>query len=70
MVSLYNIKYLGFGKPPRSDSALYKFINLKKYLPITLTETTAQSSFRTARRYFIYAKGCCSKAFIATIESF
>ena len=58
-----------FGENPRSDSALYKFINAKKSgQPITLTETTAQSSFRTARRDFIYVKDV-AKAFIATIES-
>ena len=58
-----------FGEPPRPDSALHAFLSAKKNgTPITLTETTAQSSFRSARRDFIYVKDV-AKAFIKAMES-
>lgn len=45
-----------FGENQREDTALAAFIRLKKAgLPITLTETTAQSSFRSGQRDFVYA---------------
>ena len=71
----YNLKtsvfrlYQIYGENQRKDTALAAFINSKKLgKPITLTETTAQSSFRTGRRDFIYVKDV-AKAFIATMTS-
>lgn len=71
----YNLKtsvlrlYQIYGENQRKDTALAAFINSKKLgKPITLTETTAQSSFRTGRRDFIYVKDV-AKAFIATMLS-
>ena len=64
VLRLYQI----YGENQRKDTALVAFINSKKLgKPITLTETTAQSSFRTGRRDFIYVKDV--KAFIATMLS-
>ena len=58
-VRLYQV----YGENQRSDTALAKFIKSKKEnIPITLTETTAQSTFRTGRRDFIYVKDV-AKAF-------
>ena len=46
-----------FGENQRKDTALAAFLRAKKEgRPITLTETTAQSSFRTGQRDFIYVK--------------
>lgn len=46
-----------FGENQRSDTSLAAFFRAKKEgRPITLTETTAQSSFRTGQRDFIYVK--------------
>jgi len=65
VLRLYQI----YGENQRKDTALAAFINSKKLgKPITLTETTAQSSFRTGRRDFIYVKDV-AKAFIATMTS-
>ena len=71
----YNLKtsvlrlYQIYGENQRKDTALAAFINSKKLgKPITLTKTTAQSSFRTGRRDFIYVKDV-AKAFIATMLS-
>ena len=65
VLRLYQI----YGENQRKDTALAAFINSKKLgKPITLTETTAQSSFRTGRRDFIYVKDV-AKAFIATMLS-
>lgn len=45
-----------FGEYQRDDTALAAFLRAKKNgKPITLTETTAQSSFRSGQRDFIYA---------------
>lgn len=45
-----------FGEYQREDTALAAFLRQKKIgQPITLTETTAQSSFRSGQRDFIYA---------------
>jgi UDP-glucose 4-epimerase len=58
-----------FGENQRKDTALSKFIKSKKEnIAITLTETTAQSSFRTARRDFIYVKDVAD-AFVAAAKS-
>ena len=58
-----------YGENQRHDTALSKFIQSKKEnRPITLTETTAQSSFRTGRRDFIYVKDVAD-AFVATLKS-
>ena len=65
VLRLYQI----YGENQRKDTALAAFINSKKLgKPITLTETTAQSSFKTGRRDFIYVKDV-AKAFIATMLS-
>ncbi len=46
-----------FGENQRKDTAISAFIRSKREgKPITLVETTAQSSFRTGRRDFIYVK--------------
>lgn len=58
-----------YGENQRKDTALSKFIKSKKEnIPITLTETTAQSSFRTGRRDFIYVKDVAD-AFVAATKS-
>ena len=45
-----------FGEHQRDDTALAAFIKCKKAgLPVTLTEQTAQSSFKSGQRDFIYA---------------
>lgn len=45
-----------FGELQREDTALAAFLKAKKEgRPITLTETTAQSSFKSGQRDFIYA---------------
>lgn len=59
-----------FGENQRSDTALAAFFRAKKNgQPITLTETTAQSSFRTGQRDFIYvkdlARACVRAALVA-----
>jgi UDP-glucose 4-epimerase len=71
----YNLKtsvlrlYQVYGENQRKDTALAAFIRAKKTgKPITLTETTAQSTFRTGRRDFIYVKDV-AKAFISTMLS-
>lgn len=57
-----------FGEYQREDTALSAFIKSKKEgKPITLTETTAQSSFRSGQRDFIYA-GDLAKAVVLTME--
>lgn len=46
-----------YGENQRSDTAFAKFFDAKRDgKPITLTETTAQSSFRTGQRDFVYVK--------------
>lgn len=46
-----------FGENQRHDTAMAAFFRARKEnKPITLTETTAQSSFRTGQRDFIYVK--------------
>lgn len=61
--------YQVYGENQRPDTALSAFMRAKKSgKPITLTETTAQSSFRTGRRDFIYVKDV-AKAFLAAMVS-
>lgn len=58
-----------FGENQRKDSALYAFFQAKKSgRPMTLTETTAQSSFRTGQRDYVYVKDV-ARAFIKAAES-
>jgi len=58
-----------FGENQRKDTALAAFFRAKKEgRTITLTETTAQSSFRTGQRDFIYVKEVAS-AFVKAAES-
>ena len=71
----YNLKtstlrlFQVYGENQRKDTALAAFIKSRKEnKPITLTETTAQSSFKTGRRDFIYV-GDVAEAFIANCES-
>ena len=45
-----------FGEYQREDTALAAFFKAKKQnKPVTLTKTTAQSSFKTSQRDFVYA---------------
>ena len=61
--------YQVYGENQRKDTALAAFIKAKKTgQTITLTETTAQSSFRTGRRDFIYVKDV-ARAFISAMLS-
>jgi UDP-glucose 4-epimerase len=58
-----------FGELQRDDTALAAFLKLKKAgKPITLTETTAQSTFKSGQRDFIYA-GDVAEAVLALVES-
>ncbi len=58
-----------FGENQRKDTAISKFIQSKiEGRPITLVETTAQSSFKTGRRDFIYVKDL-SEAILIAAES-
>jgi nucleoside-diphosphate-sugar epimerase len=55
-----------YGENQRKDTAISKFIQSKKEgKPITLIETTAQSSFKTGRRDFIYVKDLAEAVIIA-----
>ena len=55
-----------FGENQRKDTAISAFIRSKREgRPITLTKTTAQSSFRTGRRDFIYVKDLADAVTIA-----
>lgn len=58
-----------FGEYQREDTALAAFLKAKKNgAPVTLTETTAQSTFRSGQRDFIYA-GDLARALILALES-
>lgn len=58
-----------FGELQREDTALAAFMRFKKEgKPITLTETTAQSSFRSGQRDFIYA-GDLARAVVMVMEA-
>jgi len=59
--------YQIYGENQREDTALAAFIRAKiENRPITLTETTAQSSFKTARRDFIYVGDVASAVYMAS----
>lgn len=58
-----------YGENQRKDTAISKFIKSKKEgKPITLVETTAQSSFKTGRRDFIYVKDLAEAVVKAAIS--
>ncbi|MBI5138670.1 MAG: NAD-dependent epimerase/dehydratase family protein [Candidatus Vogelbacteria bacterium] len=58
-----------FGEYQREDTALAAFLRLKKTgQPITLTETTAQSSFRSGQRDFIYAGDIANAVYILVTD--
>lgn len=58
-----------FGENQRHDTSLAAFFRARKEgRPITLTETTAQSSFRTGQRDFIYVKDVAD-AFVKAAET-
>lgn len=58
-----------FGENQRPDTAMAAFFRARKSgKPITLTETTAQSSFRSGQRDFIYVKEVAD-AFVTACES-
>lgn len=58
-----------YGENQRPDTAMAAFFRAKKEnKPITLTETTAQSSFRTGQRDFVYV-GEVAEAFVKALES-
>lgn len=58
-----------FGEYQREDTAVAAFLKAKKEgRQITLTETTAQSSFRSGQRDFVYA-GDLVKALLLALES-
>lgn len=57
-----------FGEYQREDTALAAFLRLRKQgLPITLTETMAQSKFKSGQRDFVYA-GDLARAVVAVAE--
>src|SRR4029077_10658729 len=58
-----------FGENQRVDTAMAAFFRSRiEGRPITLTETTAQSSFRTGQRDFVYVKEV-AEAFARALES-
>jgi len=58
-----------FGENQRQDTVMAAFFRAKKEgKPITLTETTAQSAFRTGQRDFVYVKDVAD-AFLRAAES-
>ncbi|MGA2444172.1 MAG: NAD-dependent epimerase/dehydratase family protein [Opitutaceae bacterium] len=58
-----------FGENQRKDTAMAAFFRARQEgRPITLTETTAQSSFRTGQRDFVYVKEVAD-AFALALES-
>ena len=58
-----------FGENQRQDTAMAAFFRARKESkPITLTETTAQSAFRTGQRDFVYVKEV-AEAFARALES-
>jgi nucleoside-diphosphate-sugar epimerase len=58
-----------FGENQRTDTAMAAFFRARQEgRAITLTETTAQSSFRTGRRDFVYVKEV-AEAFVRALES-
>jgi UDP-glucose 4-epimerase len=58
-----------FGENQRKDTAMAAFFRARQEgRPITLTETTAQSSFRSGQRDFVYVKEV-AEAFALALES-
>ena len=58
-----------FGELQREDTALAAFMRFKEQgKPITLTKTTAQSTFKSGQRDFVYA-GDVAKALVLLAES-
>jgi UDP-glucose 4-epimerase len=58
-----------FGENQRDDTALAAFIRSRlNNIPITLTETTAQSTFRTAQRDFVYVGDVAEAVYLASIS--
>jgi len=58
-----------YGENQREDTALAAFIRSRlKNIPITLTETTAQSTFRTAQRDFVYVGDVAEAVYLAAIS--
>lgn len=58
-----------FGEYQREDTALAAFMKAKKNgQPITLTETTAQSSFRSGQRDFVYAGDIANAVYLLTTK--
>lgn len=58
-----------FGEYQRDDTALAAFLRAKKNgKPITLTETTAQSSFKSAQRDFVYAGDIADAVYLLTTD--
>jgi len=56
-----------FGEHQRDDTALAAFLRAKKNgQPITLTETTAQSSFKSGQRDFVYAGDVAEAVYLLT----
>lgn len=58
-----------FGEYQRDDTALAAFLRAREEnRPITLTETTAQSSFRSGQRDFIYAGDVAEAVYLLTTD--
>lgn len=58
-----------FGEFQREDTALAAFLKAKKdNKPVTLTQTTAQSSFKSGQRDFVYA-GDLAEALVMALDS-
>ena len=58
-----------FGEYQREDTALAAFMRAKKSgQPITLTETTAQSSFKSGQRDFVYAGDIAEAVYLLTTK--
>jgi UDP-glucose 4-epimerase len=58
-----------YGENQREDTALAAFIRSRlNNIPITLTETTAQSSFKTAQRDFVYVGDVAEAVYLAAIS--
>ena len=58
-----------FGEYQRDDTALAAFLRAKKNgKPITLTETVAQSAFRSGQRDFIYAGDVAKAVYLLTMD--
>ena len=68
-LNIFEERYLELVNDSFRNNKLMGMVQSKKEnRPITLTETTAQSSFRTGRRDFIYVKDVAD-AYVATLKS-